>query len=148
VDTNNSKAYTHISSFCKAHLHLQYALKDKAACFTATLVSTCQTAQYRNLQHCNIDHVGSVTMQSLCNSSVSSKDGELITPCFQFLPPFYSLTAMVTGFTCVRFVSDVTIGILMVLMATGFLRSRWSMVSAWRHRIRFCCKGKQMTELT
>ena len=109
-----------ISFFCKAHLHLQYVLKEKGDYFTETLVSICQTAMYHNMKHYSMNHVGSATMQSLFNSSVSSKNGELITPCFPLLPFFNSPTAMVTGFTCVRFVSDVTTGVPVILMATGF----------------------------
>ena len=146
MDTSNSKAY--ISSFCKARLHIQYALKEKAACFTATLVSTCQTAKYHNLKHCNIDHIGSVTMQSLCTSNISNTDGKLHTPCFPllslffiFLQPnchdhhFYMCT--VWEWRHHRY-SNYSNGY-------GFSVVTMELVSAWRHRVCFCRKGKQMT---
>jgi len=90
-------------------------------------------------------------MQSLCNKHIQQKwwVNYSLFPIVTLF--FYSLTAMVTGFTCARLwiigtpvVSDVTTGVPIILMATGFLWLRWSMVSAWRHKICFCCKGKQM----
>jgi hypothetical protein len=64
----------------------------KTACFTETFESTCQTSKHYNLQHCNINRAGSATVQSLCSSSISDKNGELITPCFPLLL-FFVFTA-------------------------------------------------------
>jgi hypothetical protein len=55
----------------------------------------CPPARLQNIimyvKHCSIDHVGSVTTQSLCIPIISNKNGALITPCFPLLPIFLQL---------------------------------------------------------